>query len=185
MTPPGVLESYPASYITSFHLPAPRQEVVSALVRGFPNITVIDIGTLLRQMQAIFDQVARAVQAVFGFALLAGVVVLLAALQSGQDERAADLGLMRALGARGGQIRAAVLAEFVALGTLAGLLGGFAAAGIAWGLAQWVFHLNYAPSPLLPIYGALAGITVVTLVGLLGTSKVLRRPPLRALREDS
>ncbi|MBI4984836.1 MAG: FtsX-like permease family protein [Rhodocyclales bacterium] len=184
MTPPGVLETYPASFITSFHLPPPRQDVVNALVRAFPNVTVIDVGTLLRQMQAIFDQVAQAVQAVFGFALLAGVVVLLAALQSGQDERAADLGLMRALGARSGQVRAAVLAEFAVLGSLAGLLGGLAATGIAWGLAHWVFHLDYAASPLLPLYGALAGIAIVALVGLLASSRVLKHPPLRALRES-
>ncbi len=184
MTPPGVIESYPASYITSFHLPAQRQDVVNALVRTFPNITVIDVGTLLRQMQSIFDQVAQAVQAVFGFALLAGVVVLLAALQSGQDERAADLGLMRALGARSGQVRAAMLAEFGALGALAGFVGGLAAAGIAWALARLVFHLDFLPGASLPLLGALVGFVGAASVGLLATIPVLRQPPLTALRGE-
>ena len=121
---PGLLDSYPASFITSFRLPPQSAATVNALVREFPNVTVIDVEALLRQMNAIFDQVARAVAAVFGFALLAGVAVLVAALQSGQDERAADLALMRALGARRAQVRAAVLAEFAVLGGIAGLLGG-------------------------------------------------------------
>ncbi len=184
IAPPGVLESFPASYITSFHLPPHSNGTVDALVRAFPNVTVIDVEALLRQLNGIFDQVARAIGAVFGFALAAGVVVLVAALQSGQDERAADLALMRALGARSAQVRAAVLAEFAVLGGIAGLLGGFGAAAIAWALARFVFHLAYLPSPSLPLLGAVLGLAAALLVGGLGTSRIRRQPPLAALRGE-
>ncbi|OHC61964.1 MAG: ABC transporter permease [Rhodocyclales bacterium GWA2_65_20] len=184
IAPPGALESYPASYITSFHLPADRADTVNALVREFPNITVIDVDAVVRQLHATLDQVARAVEMVFGFALLAGIAVLVAALQSAQDERAADLGLMRALGARSSRIRAAVLAEFAALGGIAGLLGGFGAAGISWALARLIFHLEYLPAATLPLLGAVLGLVGVSLVGMAGTSRVLRSPPLAALRGD-
>jgi putative ABC transport system permease protein len=86
IAPPRVLEDFPASYITSFHLPAEAASVVPELVRRFPNITVIDVAALVRQLQATIDQVARAVQLVFGFAVLAGLAVLYAALQ-GQRRR--------------------------------------------------------------------------------------------------
>lgn len=182
IAPPGVLESFPTSYITSFHLPAERHGVVQDLVRRFPNLTVIDVDTLVRQMHATLDQVARAVQAVFGFALLAGIAVLVAALQSGQDERAADLALMRALGARSHQIRAAVLAEFAALGGIAGLLGGLGAAAIAWALGRLVFRLDFLPSLSLPLLGAVLGLAGVSLLGWAGAAGVLRRPAANALR---
>ena len=184
VAPPGMLESYPASYITSFHLPPDRADTVNALVREFPNITVIDVDALVRQLHATLDQVARAVEAVFGFALLAGVAVLVAALQSGQDERAADLALMRALGAGSSRIRAAVLAEFAALGCIAGSLGGFGAAGISLALARFIFHLEFMPAATLPLLGAALGLVGVALVGMAGTSQVLRSPPLAALRGD-
>ncbi|HEX8962130.1 MAG TPA: FtsX-like permease family protein [Rhodocyclaceae bacterium] len=184
IAPPGVLESFPASYITSFHLPPHAAATVNELVRAFPNITVIDVESLLRQLNGIFDQVARAIGAVFGFALLAGVVVLVAALQSGQDERAADLALMRALGARGAQVRNAVLAEFGVLGSIAGLLGSFGAGAIAWALAHFVFRLDYLPSPLLPVLGTAAGFATAVVVGAAGTARVRRQPPLAALRGD-
>lgn len=179
---PGALEKFPASYITSFRLAPAQADVVHALVQRFPNITVIDVDALLRQLHATFDQIARAVQAVFGFALLAGVAVLVAALQAGQDERIADLGLMRALGARHAQVRAAVLAEFAALGAIAGLLGGLGAAGISWGLAELVFRLEFTPAPTLPLLGAVVGLLGASLVGLAGTARVLKTPPLAALR---
>ena len=182
IAPPGALEKFPASYITSFHLAPGRADVVNALVQRFPNITVIDVDTLVRQLHATFDQVARAVQAVFGFALFAGILVLIAALQSGQDERAADLGLMRALGARHAQVRAAVLAEFAVLGGIAGLLGGLGAAGISWALAELVFHLDFVPAPGLPLIGAALGLAGASLVGLFGSGRALRAPPLLVLR---
>lgn len=180
--PPSALESFPAAYITSFHLSPAQAGIVNELVKRFPNITVIDVDALVRQLQATFDQIARAVQAVFGFALLAGVAVLIAALQAGQDERAADLGLMRALGARHNQVRAAVLAEFAALGGIAGLLGGLGAAAISWALAALVFQLDFTPAPSLPLLGALVGSLGASLVGLAGTRRILKTSPLTVLR---
>jgi putative ABC transport system permease protein len=184
IAPPGVLESFPSSYITSFHLPPQNSVLVNALVRTFPNITVIDVDALLRQLNATFDQAARAVQAVFGFSLLAGIAVLVAALQAGQDERAADLALMRALGARTAQIRAALLAEFAVLGSIAGLLGGFGAAGISWALGRFAFHLEFIPAPTLPALGTVLGLGGAVVVGVAGTAGILRQAPLAALRGD-
>ncbi|MDR2001036.1 MAG: ABC transporter permease, partial [Zoogloeaceae bacterium] len=128
LAPRGLLENYPASYITSFHLPAERSALIGELVRGFPNITIIDVATVVRQLQDSFDQVARAVRALFGLALAGGVMVLYAALQASSDERQRDLAVMRALGARRRQLRRILLAEFLALGALAGLLAGTGAA---------------------------------------------------------
>ncbi|MCX7177407.1 MAG: FtsX-like permease family protein, partial [Proteobacteria bacterium] len=185
ITPAGMLEKYPATYITSFHLPADRSTFINALVQQFPNLTVIDVAVLLRQMQTSLDQLARAVQVVFGFALLAGLTVLYAAMQASADERLHEMALLRALGARHRQLRYAVLAEFAALGAIAGLLGGLASAGISWALARFVFHLDYLPDPALLLYGLFAGSLGVALIGWLGSRGAMRRPALVALRGDS
>jgi putative ABC transport system permease protein len=89
-------------------------------VRDFPNLTVIDVAAILRQLQSIMEQVARAVQFVFLFTLAAGVIVLYAALASAAEERRYELAVMRALGGRGEQLRRALLAEFAAIGALPG-----------------------------------------------------------------
>jgi len=184
MTPPGVLERYPGSDITSFHLPVERGAFINELVREFPNLTVIDVGVLLRQLQTTLDQVARAVQVVFGFALLAGLMVLYAALQSTYDERRYELALLRALGARSRQLRGALLTEFALLGAIAGALAGIGAAGISWALARFVFNLAYSPDSLLLPLGLGIGALGVALAGWLGTAGALRRPALESLRGD-
>ncbi len=182
MSPPAVLRDYPASFITSFHLPADKAGAIPELVRAFPNITVIDVAALVRQLHATIDQVARAVQLVFGFAVLAGLAVLYAALQASSDERRHELAVLRALGARSRQLSSALLAEFAALGALAGLLAGIAASLIGWGLARFAFRLDYLPQPQLWLIGLLAGVVLVVVAGWLGASSMLRQSALPALR---
>ncbi|MCP2936143.1 hypothetical protein NK983_25985, partial [Salmonella enterica subsp. enterica serovar Typhimurium] len=64
---PGVLEDFPASYITSFHLPADRAGFTNTLVARFPNLTAVDVDAMVRQFRALMDQLAAAVSVVFGF----------------------------------------------------------------------------------------------------------------------
>lgn len=185
MTPAGQLEEFPASYITSFHLPAERKTVATELVRAFPNLTLIDVAALVQQLQDTLDQVARAVQLVFGFAVLAGLAVLYAALQASSDERRHELAVLRALGAQQRQLSRALLAEFMALGALAGLLAGLGASLIGWGLARFVFRLEYLPNPGLWGIGLLLGMVLVGMAGVLGAMPILRQPALPTLRAAS
>src|SRR5581483_6723839 len=104
ITTPKLLRDAPTTYMTGFHAPTGEAELTARLSRAFPNLTVIDVGSIFRQVRAMMDQVIRAVQFVFLFALVAGVLVLYAALLATQDERAQESALMRALGASRAQI---------------------------------------------------------------------------------
>ena len=90
--------------------------------------------------------------------------------------------MLRALGARSRQLSAALLAEFAALGALAGLLAGVAASLIGWGLARFAFRLDYLPQVELWLIGLLAGTVLVVVAGWLGASSMLRQSALPALR---
>lgn len=180
---PELLDHQPASLITSFHLPQGHADFTRDLVGRFPNLTMIDVGAILAQLQGLMERLARVVQFVFGFALLAGLVVMYAALQSTHDEREYEIAMLRTLGARDAQIRQALATEFAALGLLAGVLAGVGAAGIGWGLALGVFHLaDYWPSTLALALGPVLGIVGVLAGGWLGVRGLLRTPPMRYLR---
>jgi putative ABC transport system permease protein len=182
VTPPGVLESFPASYITSFHLPPERSGFVGELVAAYPNLTVIDVASILRQFQSVMDQLARAVQFIFAFSLVAGLAVLFAALESTHDEREYEIAVLRTLGARNRQLRAALAAEFVALGAIAGVVAGVGSALISWLLGRFVFQMPYEPAWLVLPVGVAGGILGITLAGLAGTTRILRAPALQSLR---
>ncbi len=178
----GLLEDYPASLITSFHLPASNHDFTTRLVAEFPNLSVIDIAAVIAQVQSMTDKLIVIVQFVFGFAVLAGLVVLYAALQATHDEREYELAMLRTLGARNRQVRQALLAEFLVLGGVAGVLAGVGASAIGWALAHYVFRMAYVPAATPLLLAVVLGAGGVVLGGWLGTRKLLSRPPLTSLR---
>ena len=181
--PPGPLDDMPTTYISAFRAPEGDGRWLSALVQKYPNILAIDIGEILRQVQGIMDRVSRAVEFVFLFTLAGGLLVLQAAIASTQDERKFDAAILRTLGASQKQLRTAQVAEFLLLGALAGLVGATGATAIGWLLADRVFNIPFAGSPLLWLYGIGGGALAVTLAGWFGTRATVREPPLTVLRQ--
>ncbi len=179
---PGVLDGYPASYITSFHVDPGKEAVINGLVKQFPNLSVIDMSAIMQQVRTITDQVARAVSFVFLFALAAGLVVLYAAIASTQDERVYDAAIMRTLGATRKQMMVVQLAEFLAIGVLAGLIASAGAIALASVLADKVLSIPYTIDWTLPLLGIAGGGLGVAIAGLLGTRRAVASPPLATLR---
>ncbi len=179
---PGVLNDYPATYISSFYLPAEHKQVLNELVRQFPSATVLDVDALLTQVRKIMNQVIRTVEYVFGFTILAGLAVLLAAMQSTHDERRYETALLTALGASRAQVLRGLAAEFSVIGLVAGALSGIAASLAGWLLAYQVFNIPYEFNPQIWLFGLGGGVLIVLIAGLAGTWQVLRHPPLAVLR---
>lgn len=181
--PPGVLERFPGSAMTSFYLAPDRQALLQRLVAQFPAVTVLDVGVLLGEVRRIFQQVALAVEYILVFVLLASLAVLFSVLAASHDERIQEGALLRALGASRRQVRSGHLAEFALLGLLAGLLAAAGTELIAWLLYTRVFHLDYAWHWSVWLAAPLCGMTGIALAGLWGTRTVLSRPPAVLLRE--
>ena len=182
LAPPGVLEDLPATWMTSFYLPVERRRATAELIRAFPSVTVVDLEAVMTRVRGILDRVNQSIEVVFLFTLLAGLMVLYAAIQATQDERLRETAILRALGASRAQLMSGLLAEFVLLGLVAGVLAAFAASAAGWVLANEVFRLRYTINPILWLVGPLAGAVGIGLFGFLGTRRVLNSPPLASLR---
>ena len=180
--PPGVLERFPATYITSFYLPEERAKLLTRLIQRFPSVTVIDVRAIMRQVRAIMDRATLAIEYVFVFTLLAGLMVLYAAIQASREGRRHDTAILRTLGASRRQVLASLFIEFTTLGALAGLLAAAGASAVGYVLAARVFELPYHLNPWVWLAGTLGGALGVGLAGTMGTRSVLRQPPLLTLR---
>ena len=179
---PGVLNDYPASYITSFHLNPGNESIVDGLVQLFPNLSVIDMTAIMNQVRTITNQVADAVSFVFLFALAAGLVVLYAAIATTQDERVYDAAIMRTLGANRRQMVVLQLAEFLAIGLLSGLIASAGALSLATVLSDKVLGVPYTINWWIPVIGILGGGIGIAVAGLIGTRKAVDTPPLMTIR---
>ncbi len=180
---PSLLERYPTSYVTSFYLPDSHAADLNRLTRLLPNLTIVDMSIILRQVLGVIERVVHAVQVVFLFALVAGLLVLYSALLATEDERVREAALLRALGASRAQVAAAQRAEFVAIGLAAGILSAAGAAAIGALLAERVLNLPFSPSPWLWLWGPVLGAGCVALNALASARAALSRPPVTALRE--
>lgn len=184
VTPPRLLEGFPASFISAFRLEPGQEPVVNELAARFPNLTVVDVAAALRQAQGIIDQLIDAVQFVFLFALAAGLLVLYSALVATEDERRREAAVMRVYGASRAQVTGTQRAEFLAMGLIAGVLATLGAAAIGQVLARRVFELDLPPSLALWIAGPLAGLALLSLNAWLSSRKVLRASPALTLRDS-
>jgi putative ABC transport system permease protein len=182
LMPPGVIDDAPASYITSFHLPADKAELGRDLVARFPNVTLIDVDMVLKQIQAVMEQVSSAVLFIFVFTLLAGGMVLYSALMTAFDERRYELSVMRALGAQRRQLRQSLLTELLVVGAIAGLIAAFGASALGQLLARQIFQMELPLNLWLPLQAAIIGAGLAVSVGWLAIRQLLRAPPLLALR---
>ena len=180
--PEAALKGYPLTYISSVHVERSRRGEVLELVRRHPSVTVIDIEAALDQVRSVMDQASLAVQYVFLFALGAGVLVMLAVVQSTREERLYESAMLRTLGARRSVVLAGVAVEFAALGVLSGLLAAAGATVVAWLLASRVFDLEFVPDPTVWLAGALGGLVLVGGAGVLATRSVVTHPPVNVLR---
>lgn len=184
IAPPKLLERFPASFISAFRLEPGREAVASELANRFPNVTVLDLGAMLRQAQAMVDQLVHAVQFIFLFALGAGLLVLYTALAATEDERRREAAVMRVFGASRSQVARRQRVEFLIMGMLAGTLASLGAALIGELLARRVFQIDLPANAALWIAGPLAGLALLSLNAWLSARKVLAAPPALTLRDS-
>ena len=179
---PGLLEDFPASYLSSFNLPKQQAQAGDALVKAFPNLLLIDTEAMLDQVRHIMDQIAQTMSAVFLFTLLSGMSVLYAALLATQDERIHQSAILRTLGADSRYLWRLHLTEFAVLGGLSGLFAAAGATLLGWALARHVLEIPYHASAALWLVGIGGGMAMVTLVGWLTTRRLIHLSPLRVLQ---
>jgi putative ABC transport system permease protein len=183
MLDPATAANLPHSVVASFHLGGDSVATLATISRDFSNLSLIDLNAILDRVRDIIGRVTQAVTWVLGFSLVAGVLVLLAALAATADERRFEAALLRTLGAHNRQLAVAVLAEFAALGILSGAIAVAAAATLGSVLASSVFKLSGYTPPLLPLAALVAAAAVlVALAGWIGTLRIARTSPMVVLR---
>jgi putative ABC transport system permease protein len=138
---------------------------------------------VIEQVQKMIVQVSRAIEFVFLFTLLAGFIVLYAAISATQDERIYEAAIFRTLGAKRRQLVRAWAAEFAILGGLVGIFASAGASVLAYVIAKYVLHVPYTFNAWIWLVGILVGMIGVTIAGLLGTRSTLTHPPLWTLRK--
>ncbi len=180
---PGTLDKYPSTYLSSFYLPPANKLVLNRLLKTFPNITVLEIDLILNQFRMILNQVSLAIEYVLIFALIAGFLVLFAAVHASIDERNYESVILRTFGASKRLIRTSQLTEFFGLGLMAGILAAATAQIITWIIYTITFNLDYAFKWEVWLITPITGALIIGIAGMLSTRSVVNKSPLIVLRD--
>ena len=185
--PAGVLESAPGFHVLVSRVPdaAASARLQSAVVAQFPNVSALDLTSVIQTVDSILSKVALVIRVMSLFTVGAGVIVLASTIWSGRYQRLKESVLLRTLGASRAQIWKILCAEYLMLGILASSTGIALAVASSWGLARFVFKLDYAPSiwPLLIAAASVSALTVA--IGLLTSRGIGSTPPLAILRDEA
>ncbi|BET95824.1 putative ABC transporter permease subunit YbbP [Xenorhabdus taiwanensis] len=152
------LENQPRMWLTSFHYEGDGK-LLTEINRHFPTISMLDIGSILKQAQGILQQVSKALEVMVVLVMICGGLLLLAQIQVGMSQRQLELVVYRTLGASKKLLRRTLWSEFALLGFMAGLAAAFGAEIALWLLQTQVFDFPWQPQWqmwfLLPIISSL------------------------------
>ena len=185
--PAGVLESAPTFHVLVSRVPTPADSarLQNAIVAKYPNVSAIDLTSVIQTVDSILSKVALVIRVMSLFTVGAGIIVLASTIWSGRYQRVQESILLRTLGASRMQIWKILCAEYFLLSVFASATGILLAVGASWGLAKFVFKLSYAPAlwPLLVTAGSVSLLTVT--IGLVASRGVGSAPPLEILRAEA
>ncbi len=184
--PNGVLERAPQFQVLVTKSPdiETTAEYRSAVVKAFPNVSVIDLGMILVTLNDILTKVSYIIQFMAGFSILTGLIVLISSLFLSKFQRIRESVLLRTIGALRHQIFRINFVEYLLIGSLSALTGIVLALIGSYFLATRQLELEYDIrwGPILIVFLIIVSLTV--LIGLLNSREVLNKSPLEVLRKE-
>ncbi len=180
---PGSMSKLPQTLITSLYVPPEDTKLIPQLVKQHPSVSAIDITAIMMQIKDLISKAALAIQAIFGFTLISGIIVLFAALQSQRAERRRELAILKTIGASRKQLKKTILTEFALVGGIAGLLAGTFAMLASNIAAYSLFDLQPTFNFFLIFIGVGSGAVLVGIAGYINLRPLLQVAPAMLFQE--
>ncbi len=143
--------------------PAAVRTELEQRLTGFPSLQVVDRTDLKAQIDAQFDRVFGFVYALLALAVVVAFLGIVNTLALSVHERRREVGLLRAVGTRRGQVRAMVILESVMIALLGGVIG--IALGVAYGALLQRTLASEGIAVLAIPYGQLGWFVLAAVVG--------------------
>lgn len=181
VTPPDTLADYPKSYMTAIYLKEGQSKLLDSLVKQLPNLTIIDVASLMNQVRDIMQKMSLAVSYVFALCIVAGLVVLYAALVATRDARAKEATLLRVFGASRQQVTIAMFVEYLGIAFIASSVALLIANLLAFYVSASLFEIPFSVNVSLGLSAYLIALILIPCTAWLVIRKSLNQQPKQVL----
>lgn len=184
--PKGVLEKAPQFHvlitrIDDNNLSARFQQ---AVVRSYPNISIIDLELILKTLEEILGKVAFVIRFMAFFSIGTGILMLISSILLSRFQRMRENVLLRTLGATSAKLWKIIFAEYFFLGALGALSGVLIAVIFTTLLGKFVFEFTFIPDFIQMLWICLGMTLLTVIIGLFNSRDVIRQSPLEVLRRE-
>ena len=181
--PDGVLNDAPKIWLASVP-EIPMEDgarLQTAIVREFPNISIVDVRQSVKRILVVVDQMATAITTMAWLSLLAGSAVLYSIANHQAQRHKKETALLKIFGASFAKVQTATLSEFVTLGFLASAFGGMISIFVSWIIAKVIFDSWWQLEWTIPLYAGSVVTFICTFTGWLATRTSLNTKPIDLL----
>lgn len=158
---------------------------------GERNASVIDFEDLTQRIRTMLSGVQAFLAGIAGISILVGGIGVMNTMYTAVLERTREIGVMKAVGAKGRHVLLLYLFESGLMGLGGGTLGLITGLGAAWAATAIVSRLFQVQTPIAPavspglIFGALLfSFAVGAASGVLPARRAAKLPPVEALRYE-
>jgi len=178
----AAIQNIESTSISAWMIPDEKKKQVYRFLSEYPTISIMDFGSIMKQLMNMIDQVSIAIELILVLVILAGSLVLVAQVQASMEERERELAILRTLGAKGSLLRNSVLFEFIALGGVAGLMASIAMEIAVYFLQTQVFEMAASFHFSYWLVGIGAGAAFVGIMGMLSCWRLLNLSSVTLIR---
>ncbi|MBI3805669.1 MAG: FtsX-like permease family protein [Nitrospirae bacterium] len=182
---PGALDGAPMTYVaTATDRPEEDVPIQNAVIKSFPNVTVIHLREVLETVVGILTEITRTVRFMAAFALAVGLIVLAGSIAATRARRLHEMVLFKTLGATRSILLSILAVEYLLLGLIAALVGGLLSIGLSWGIVHFFLDLRWRFDGISLLLGLIAVLLLTLVTGFLMSYRLLKQKPLAVLRAE-
>ncbi len=162
--------------------PADESRILRAVTNAFPTVTSVRVKDALDVINRLMGQLAAAIRAAAGVALVTSVLVLAGALAAGNRARAHDAVVLKTLGATRRTLIRAFSYEYMLIGLATAIFALVAGGVAAWFIVARIMTLRSEFLPDVAVATIVIALILTVGIGLIGTWRVLGQKAAPVLR---
>ena len=184
---PKALQTFPKVFLSSISGIDEKDKVdlQSAIVRNFPDVSLIDVVKIIEEVLTIVEQIGLLVKIMALFSIVLGLFILFSIVHHQATTRWREINLLKVLGLSFFQIRNIVMIEYALLGAFSTAIGALLGIVLSFVISVSFFENNFTLAVYTVVLLCLSICIATVIICLIASQKTLMQPTNKLLKESA